>query len=399
MKLYIFLSFLIMQSQINNAKVLINQPTPEEQKKHAAQQYLYNIITNEHSNQSSINSAIQQGADINAPINGQYPLVLAVLMNHSKVVTGLINNGANVQMNYQHYPLAFYAIKKSYFEVADALIAKGAPFAGSINGRDVFTHIAMIANTFTNQQYQEVNAALKLLATISKTGYDTAQSLRAKDLAHNPWYIALKDNNQKMISFFLNQIPYDYHKLANHADPNSVFTFSDGSSLTPLLIAIDNYVNISKTQSNLPDTKAFEDLIKAGAQLDQKAKPFDKKEHTALSYALINNADGMLIDFLLKNKASWQEAITLLLQNGFSPNYAIPYKSYNFKIPLLLKAIAQKNYLSVKKLVEAGADIDSPHEVRLDLQFGDKKLFTPLQAAIKIGDADIINYLIQKGAE
>lgn len=410
MNLQSLLCFIFLHSTLTYADAPIKQPITVKQD--VGQMYLYNAIMNPRSDASEVYRAITEGADVNKPINGQSPLVVATLMNNASAAKGLINNGADLNVTYQRYPLAFYAIKKGYYDIADALIAKGASFKGSLNGKDVFTHVAMLANGKKIAYEREIDEYIRLLATMSKNGYNTSAAFNTKDLSQNPFYIALKDNNTIMISFYLNQLTYDYYKLANPANPNTLFSFPNGNSTTPLIIAIDNVINeqnalktaaISSGQSKIASLKTIETLIKAGADLNLSVTEkiaYNKREHTPLSYAIAHSADGSLIDLLQKNKASLPQAITLLLQNKYSPNKPVTYRVYDVNIPLLYMAIEAKDYVTVKKLLDAGADYDTAHEVLTTVAgYREKKSLTPLQAALMTNDQRIIELLIQKGAE
>lgn len=400
----IYYLFLLSTYWVHGA-VINNQAIPDQKKHAIAQQHLYRAINQEQGSSQEIYRAISEGAQINERINGQYPIVLAVIMNNSEAVQRLINNGAVSKLEYQHYPLAFYAIKKGYFAVANILITNGNAYEGSINRRDVFAHVALKAASLRSEQYPEFNAARNLMSTMARIGYDIAASFAQHDLSHNPWYIVLRDGHLELIKFFLNQrLDYPFSKPA---DSNKLFTFSDKSSWTPLLILLDNYIqkqkNALKSEKQLyeetrVDLTNIENLLKTPVIINSIALP-DGKEHTALSYALHHSADGRLINLLLDHKASLEQALNLLLARGFSPNSMIYYHDYKSSMPLLFKAITLKDLNSVKKLVDAGADFDSAHEVRLDLTFEKKELLTPLQAAIKIGYEPTISYLIEKGAE
>lgn len=100
---------------------------------------------------------------------------------------------------------------------------------------------------------------------------------------------------------------------------------------------------------------------------------------------------------IIAHEGSKTELLTLFLKNGLDPNQTI-YNNIMKKgsswTPLLL-AIEKGNFIAVKMLVEAGADINkkaSPRYFKVEEH-------SPLSYAVKLGIPRIIEFLIQCGAQ
>lgn len=355
-----------------------------------AQEQLHKAIVNNSPEQ--IKTAIEAGADINMGIGQQPPLLLAVLLDAYDAVKVLIANGANPNITYSGQPLALYLmLQKGTQQRMAPLLFNSNEIKLSQSDKDI------AINYLSNNR-----GSIELL---QKLGYDVQSNFNNADLTKNWWYLSLKPESGM-----------NWLALVNAgANVNQEFIESDGSTWTPLLIAINNEMNRYNTQKgrwNGVNTGLIEGLLRKGANINKTANPkpvttiFKKSEQSPLSYALII-ADKVfvhmtrIVEFLINKGASVEQALSLAIKSGFPVNDQIlfasstnqPFKSF------LYWAVENNQKKLVQELIEAGADVNQPSQPWYENP--DKNLrtsHTPLKVALLKGYGDIIKILMDHGA-
>lgn len=354
-----------------------------------AQETLHSAIVNNSS--ADIVKAIQQGADVNMGIGNQPPLLLAVLLGKNEPVKTLLNNGANPNINYLGKPLVIYVIKMPNFQLALSMLNKNITLTEN-DKSEIINYILF------QMPYGLTDTTLNI---IKKLGYDLRINFNSLDLTKNKWYSLLFNNFGHLtlvspgdISIFLN----------NGANPNQIFTLSDNTTWTPLLLVMNNYfkaynknnvVNASYLQAT---QTAITVLLNNGADINQQTTPGEPgKKESPLSYALSNDKSGEIIDFLIKKGASL-DAIKLFLNNGGSPNVKLTLENYAKPFTLLLLSVEKNQPQLVKMLIDAGAYINESYSKGPFDPVSLGQNYTLLQFTITKGYGDIINLLIEHGA-
>lgn len=332
------------------------------------------------------------------------PLLWAVLQGKNSEVEALLKSGMNPNILYNGEPLVHYTIKKGNLEIATSLVNAGADFSGKISDNyDAFTYVSIHFNDrITNQGKLYRYLDLDLLNAFISKGYDLRANFESSNLQINCWYLALKNNQNNKIAFFLNQ--YKEYLLPYSANPNQIFSLDDRTTITPLLILLDNYLKhfssvdsrkkLLSQGSSMPQIGV---LLKAGADINQSASPESGKNfYNPLSYALAKKDDGYVINSLLENGADLTQAIRLFVANGFSPNYEILCRWFQtgFTVSLFGLAVEKNDVNAVKELLDVGADIN-----KLTSFMNTRGTFfvTPLGCAFKENNHEMIELFLDKG--
>ena len=101
-----------------------------------------------HSDFSKVQDLISKGADVNEPINGNYPLYRALSENNTGIARLLLENGANPnqqQLNNDEYAM-HYAVKNSSEVQVRMLLEYGANFKGRFSETDTYLNQATLNN-------------------------------------------------------------------------------------------------------------------------------------------------------------------------------------------------------------------------------------------------------------
>lgn len=152
------------------------------------------------------------------------------------------------------------------------------------------------------------------------------------------------------------------------------------------------------------------------AVLERQTRNFSKQDwNAALSYAILNNYDVKILDWIIASGADIRESVdgeTPLIKASNRPEVlaflikkgAILEGKTPFGKTALFYAVQFNNQESVKILVEAGARINAVIQVPEDdqsWQYEDLQQvrgFTPLAYSIRYGNLRLTQYLISKGA-
>jgi hypothetical protein len=351
----------------------------------SSQEILHQAITK--GSIKDIKKAIQDGANINIGIGEVPPLLVAVLLGEDIAAQELLNNGANPNISYLNRHIVFQ-IKN--LELKSLFLKKGLTLSDK-EKQDIIDSIICNISNNPGQKYFEM---LKIL------GYDIKNSFTSSDLTKNSWFNALVKhpmNHRNGRSITYSDLPsLEYIKLfiTNGANPNQIFILPDGTTWTPLLLIIDNYLAahkrgaINESYYHTATNNLLRILLDGGADINQVANPISKdKSESALSLAfaeegqVINrhplNLDFIIL-FLIQKNAAVEEGIRLYLENGGSPNKAINF-SFMGPMSFMAWAVENNNTKVVKLLLGAGVTVDQGFLVK----------------ALAKGNADMIKLIME----
>jgi ankyrin repeat protein len=338
---------------------------------------------------------LEQGANVNSRIDGNFPIDIAIKNNDFKMITLLVENNSNVKgvdiselrdpkmvdflikkgadSTKVNFNIAFsdYDLLKRYIsynpifenvtldyrylfndnKLFDFLMENGMPT--SVVGDDIGKCKLIIGAT----QYQNEYALKKI---IEKGGNVNEKCTNSFDVT--PLTSAIKNKNETLVSLLLNK----------GADPN-LLTFM---KKTPLEIAIDtNNQNI------------IEMLVDAGANTDNSLIDCVKKNEESLAkYFIEKGADVNYLGFMGNTPLLYAignknyNIVKILIKNGAKVNYYNKYEGSS--IPPLTKAVKIKDLKMVKLLVENGAN------PRIDAGFN-----SPIRKAKTLNVPEIVAYL------
>ncbi|MFK5981318.1 MAG: ankyrin repeat domain-containing protein [Flavobacteriaceae bacterium] len=338
---------------------------------------------------------LDQGANVNSRIDGNYPIDIAIKNNDFKMITLLVENESKVKgvniaelrdpgmvdflikkgadSTKVNFNIAFsdYDLLKRYIsynptfknitldyrylfddnKLFDFLMENGMPT--SVVGTDIGNCKLIIGAT----QYQNEYALKKI---IEKGGSVNEKCYNSFDVT--PLTNAIKNKNEALVGLLLN----------NGADPN-LMTFMNK---TPLEIAIDaNSQNI------------IEKLVDAGANTDNSLIDCVKKNKESLVlYFIEKGADLNYMGFMGNTPLLYAignenyNIVKILIKNGAEVNYYNKYEGSS--LPPLTKAVKTKDLKMVKLLVENGAN---PH---IDARFN-----SPIRKAKTLNVPEIVTYL------
>ena len=327
---------------------------------------------------------IDNGADVNTEINGEYPLKSAIKVNNIKLCQLLIERGAKVHFekpNGRMQPIEV-AIKNSNLNIIPVLIAHGAdadfPIDGSFpihyaiwfNRLDI---VQTLVESKTNLNALGPNESTPLLLAIENDKTDIALYLIENDAdinipdkdGMNPLYLAISKKNKKLIDALLDKNPKveqvpNKQLLLYHACENGYYDVAQ--SLLDKGLDIDFHWKGKYTALMEACSKKNADiacyLIEKGANLNTVLGDI-----TALKVAM-------------KNK------------NTLIVNKILQHPSHVFVGDECIHAAQQSNINILSVLVAHGANINC--------QDDDGK--SPLSIAINNNNVDLVLYLIKNGA-
>lgn len=228
-----------------------------------------------------IQQAVFAGANVNH-MNGNPPILLAVLLRKSSSVEALIDLGANLDVSYEGCRLIHYALKLGDFKSALLLIKAGAPFNESLashqNG-----FIYLVVECLGNSHYNGL--ALEIIQELINRDYP----INSKDFRMNLWYAMLGSyhRSKECLKMLIdNGMDVNQKILLPHMGVKKT-TFS-----TPLFRAIDYH-----------NEDAIRILLDSGADINQKITLSDTGVlYSPLSYAL--KAKPCVVPVLLEYGAS-----------------------------------------------------------------------------------------------
>lgn len=322
-----------------------------------------------------IKKAIEAGAIINFDDHSKSPLLHAVLSKKEKAVRALLEAGANPNIMYQGKKLIHNLILNKG-ESTLLFINFGADFSGNIDGQhDLFNYImGGHSGLWSNLQFY-------LMDMLIKKGNDIKPFYETTDLSKNLFYQSISND----IAEKKTTIPPSLFFLVHGADKNQIFTRSDGTTITPLMIAVEYCLkNMKETQLDTALGKAGSIFLEYGADINQQAKPILNKGPQNLLSLLLMQYDKSLKytvkNLLLKEKVNFAEGVRLFIKSGGNPDLKIETPANQNKA-LIEIAIDRQDKVVVKMLLDAGA----------------KPL--GLQEALKKPSTKIIELLIQHGAQ
>ena len=248
------------------------------------QDILYKGILN--NSKEEIKKAIQLGADVNLPINGNAPLALALILDKNNSLDTLLEYNVIIDNSLIQYAIGKKKFKLAFFFMKKCCININTTFKGytllqhSLSERDIETALLLIkagadysqktfignwprsvmecAIIFNNTSREKENGkiTLNLIEELIKRGYNV----------NNAWSLGfgstgfhgLFNGNLEILKLF----------LKNGADPNYTIYATEGpynlpgTTWTPLMRAAYSC-----------DKEAVKLLLKSGADVNKKASP------------------------------------------------------------------------------------------------------------------------------
>jgi hypothetical protein len=355
-----------------------------------------------------IKAALEGDGQANIDNRNHLPLLKAILLRKSNAVKILLDCGANPNITYMDMPVIHWAIKNRELEIALHLINARVDFSGIIDKeQDIFTYIS----THFDDCIPGKTIQLDLLNALVVHEYNIEANFQNKNLLNNAWYIAIANNQSKLIGYFLG---YEKNDLTNPyvnlkvANPNQIFALPDGSSWTALMKAVERYGQ----NGNIPGGAIFiiNKLLEAGVNINQQIQINDNIFHSPLSLALTKN-DSDLIRTLIEKGANVSEAIMLFIRNGGDKNCILKTSGEGYWT-LLGLAIYYQDIDGIKFLIKEKIDINQvidPYPILTDRgniqHFKRNRDFfstlrgphTPLFYALH-ENKNVADYLIENGA-
>ncbi len=284
---------------------------------------------------SAVQSAIDDGVDVNATLFGDTPLMRAIDEGRTELVSLLLKAGAKVDAQvafYESLPPLMYAAKKGRIDIARLLLENGA----RINAQDANKRTALI--------HAIEGGSDNMVKFLLEQGADpTIKDRRGNDAQ----YYAKRKGKFSRISSLVEA------------------AVQSGSSIQP------DTKGISADQSQLMrailrgDKEKALQLIEKGADLQVS----DRDKQTALHYAVLANQPEVmakLIDKGIDVQAQGEDLIT----------------------PLMI-AVKQGTPDTVAMLIAAGADVNAVAKINKNA----------LLFAAERGEPEILELLIRSGAE
>lgn len=329
-------------------------------------------------------------------------LLKAVLFHDSATVKSLLNQGHDPNYVYLGKPIVHQALKQGDLEIATLLINAGAVFSSFFeDGQDAFSYVASRFDNPTAGKNERPD--FDLLQAMVKHGYDINENFTNKNLNNNAWYQVLKANKVFHIVYFLgldDQVVNNPYRLLGFANANHVFIHSDGTTTSPLLIALENLTKPIKWPAIGLGTVGS--LLKYGkANPNQIVYPIKGTAQSPLSYALENNLrsnGAYTINQLIENGANLADSIDLLIKNGCSPNFSKFDEFYQSSITLLGLSVQYEDIAAVKRLIAYKVDVNKLSDNFVYAKHIIKGTFTPLYFALKQNSDEIANLLLSFGA-
>ncbi len=379
------------QSIVDEANQILNQPLQEQEAVPtiaAPQEILRQAIQKD--SRDDVQRAVAAGAVINYDNPLRSPLLHAFLDNKIQAAIGLLEAGANPNLMYQGKKLVHYFLLNSDAKKASILIQFGADYSGIVEGdQDVFN---FIINNYSKNPYLG-----SIADQLIKKGHDLKPFYTTKDLSKNLYYQSLTNDLEQ---YPQKTTPPYYFFTSHGASINQIFTLSDGTTWTPLLIVIDKHAD-SKLAPKAPSV--LHQLLNAGADINQEASPIPQKgPQNALSFALIKQIDpsGSLAHQLFMYKPNFARSVVLFLNSGGNPNSTMTIQ-LDGSWTLLGYAVNKQDIQTVKTLLNAGANpnmgLNSSNDKTLPQELVGRK-FRALELALKKDSSVIIELLLEYGA-
>lgn len=354
-----------------------------------------------------IKKAVNVGAIVNFEDSSKAPLLHAFLSRKNKAAEALLNAGANPNITFQGIKLVHYFILSGQHRNALLLIKYGADYSGNVDAKqDAFN---FVLNNFNGGFYRggtwsgDVGSDI-LLEAFLKAGSDLNPFLATNDLSKNLWYQSVLND----LKVDIKHIPPISFFVKHGANVNQIFQENNGTSWTPLLMAIDDYFKkISTKAAYQYDTKIIDELIKLGANVNQTASPIKAGNlQSPISYTLLKGDSytrSRIVQILLDKDGNWAGGIELFLQGGGDPNSTINTIE-NGTWTLLGFSVNKQDVQAVKALLKAGGlpnNFNEPYPGRR-VGFDEHaslrgRRFNSLAHALNKHNSEIIELLIQYG--
>ncbi len=326
-------------------------------------------------NYSKVEKLLVHGADVNSTIDSYTPLILASEWGHIDVVKLLLENGADVNLKTLGNESAVVAAyEKDHIEIMKFLVEHGAQVDDILYRFFMFAIDEKIEMT---QFFLEHGATIDAKSFVTATGFRNRNNLElVKVLLASGVDINGKDNNGKTalqsasVRKFGSTLDENLEMvkllLENGADPN----IKDLEGNTALItIAAENWQE---------DANTVDLLLKYGANPSIK----NNEGLTALDVARQNN-NSKIIALLESQPVESQPVETQVVENEI-------VESQPSLIPTdIIQSILESNYNGVEQAIKKGINVNTR------TRFG----LTPLMLASILGDAEIVNLLLENKAD
>ena len=367
---------------------------------------------------SNVKAALKVGANIDYGMDGQPPLLWAILLKKFSAAREILKNGANPNVDYLNHGLVHYLVAQGNLDFACVLVKYGSD---SSEYKDTLSrHLEKkIHQAIMNDSAQEVRQAIELGADIEH-GRDykvplleavlSKKSNAIKELLEHHVNIDIIHSGCNLVQNAMQQCDVKSALLLVRAGADS----SQKGTSQPLM----DMALWELATNHFPDARNqyFEflrELINRGYNLNSgylmsrtmivfAKNPVAKIQCFEFLRELISHGydlnDGNCNRNALYNALCGypeKELLEFFIKNGANPNKLITIDQRNSWTPLF-NAInisdVQKSMVAVKVLLDAGADINKKASP-------DSVLQTPLFFAIKKhGNDGVVDLLIERGA-
>ena len=316
---------------------------------------------------NEVDNAIKAGAKINFDDSLKSPLLKAILLEKFEAAKALLDAGTNPNITYLGQKLVHNLIRKGELEIATSFVNHNADFSGMIEGeQDAFTFASKFDRPITGSKKRP---DFDLLFAMIQHGYNLQKNFGNKNLTNNAWYQALINGRNNHIGFFLNwgnNMQNNPYVLPTIANPNQVFTYSNGTQWTPLLILIKDLKNHTD-QSGHWTTASLNTLIRSGRpDVNKKVKACkNKPEQNAISFFLLyyetlGTRPELIFDPIMKSGGNLTEGFQAFIDGGGNPDklFKSSMPSQKFSISPLWLSLHYNDARAAKLLIEHDADIN-----------------------------------------
>ena len=305
-------------------------------------------------------------------------LLHAAINRRRNTLSALLVAGVSPNMMYSGQKLIHYVIQQGDLETAKILVNAKADFSGNVAGnQDAFTYTSTHFNKPVPNKDTQIY--LDLMYAMIKQGYDLKANFSNKDISNNAWYWAIRNADEVTVRFFRGR--NSSYSLPVVADPNQVFVCQDGSTWTPVFMAIQ-HLHLPSHDNRGLRISSFNSLLGligtcGEINLNQRAKP-NGKEQTPISYLLetypkLEVGIGRIVETLMRyGQTAAADGIELFIKNGGDPNALFSDDGDNpgcqprigrqvrrrVYFTLLGLAIMYNDIKAVKILISAKADLN-----------------------------------------